>query len=123
MSYRELQSMVSKMPASDAVDYLMVIVADLMGETSKMPDWFEAVSVRLSPSERTLLRALIVAPHRRRSREALISAIYAERLGSEPDSNVIGTMIYRVRQKLPDFVSIRSISGFGYRLEVSEVGQ
>ncbi|NVK62041.1 MAG: winged helix-turn-helix domain-containing protein [Rhodobacteraceae bacterium] len=109
----EVRRQVSTMPAAEAVDYLLELLANLMGdEHDKIGD---CPDMRLSPSQLVVFRRLYRSEGNTVTRESLLNLLYLDR-SDPPNDEVIRTFISQIRSKLPPGVSIEPVWGSGYRL-------
>jgi two-component system copper resistance phosphate regulon response regulator CusR len=74
-------------------------------------------AVALSVRELAVLRYLLRSPDEIVSRERLLNAVWE--YGFDPRSNVVDVCIGRLRRKLDPLVTIETVRGAGYRLNVS----
>lgn len=108
---------VADMPAVEAVEYLLDLLADALGDQS-VPEG-DCQELRLSPSEIVVFRRLYRSIGTMVTRGALMNALYIDR-PDPPGEDTLRLFILRLRRKLPAGFAIESVWSRGYRLTRAE---
>lgn len=110
------------MSADDGRDYLVSVIHNLslitVVENHPVDKWSS-----FRDQERRLSMALYDAQGKTVTRESLMSALYFDRTNPDemPGDKIIDVLIFKLRKKLPDGVSIETIWGRGYRMVIDRL--
>lgn len=120
--YTQVMDRADAMEPVDAVDYLLGIIGDLMpsvlGESHETDNW----NVRVNPSERLVLTALVDAAPRWLSYDQLAAIISHQGNPDKPAvKRLVSVHVCRIRQKIGgSHGRIETMWGRGYRFVPSE---
>ncbi|MBN1337318.1 MAG: response regulator transcription factor [Deltaproteobacteria bacterium] len=104
-----------------AIPASVVSSGDLRADAASWRAWAGEDELQLTVLEFRLLHALVSAPGRIRSREALIDAVWGA--GTALEARTVDTLVKRLRRKLgPAGQRLQTVRGVGYRLDPPQSG-